>query len=85
MHFVIKCDSLMETRRPYLKHVLSTCRKQRISIDHETLTRIILDSTMLPYHDNRHEEVCRNMVFKLHTVRQRMLGGGLGYKFSRAR
>ncbi len=85
VHFFVKCGSLMETRRPYLKHVLSTCRQQRLSVDHETLTSIILDTTLLPYHDSRHEEVCRNMVFKLHTTRQKLLGGGLGYKFDKAR
>ena len=84
-HFVVQCDALMEVRRPYLKHILSTCRQQQLSIDQDNLTRIILDSTLLPNPDERHEEVCRNLVFKLHTTRLRCLGGGSGYKFGTVR
>ena len=78
-HFILQCKELHSARRPYLVRVLSRCRQLRISVDCESLTNIILDSNHLPKTDVDHEELCRNMLFKLHNVRTKILGGGSSY------
>ena len=81
IHFILQCETLRKTRIGYLKHVLNTCRNNRISIDPETLVKIILDSTHHPHLDKNHEKHCRNMLYKLHDDRAMILGGDSSYKF----
>ena len=82
-HFVLGCEATMQARRPYLQRILTICREQGLSIDPQDLVAIILDSTWLRTPTPRFEEVCRNMLFKLHTIRAKFLGGGTGYKLAR--
>ena len=79
-HFILTCKSLGRFRTPYLKHILNTCRSNRLPIDLQTLTRTILDSNNLVTFDLKHETNCRNMLFKLHHERSKMLGGASQYK-----
>ena len=80
-HFVLSCDALFKARLPYLKRILQTCRINCISIDPETLVKIILDSTFLPpEYLSDHEKVCRDFLFKLHSERAMLLGGNSEYK-----
>ena len=78
-HFLLQCSSLLTTRRPYLHRIMDTCRRQGVSIDPETLTKIVLDTTHLPTADRRHEETCRNLTYKLHHQRAVLLGGLSAY------
>ena len=78
-HFVLQCSILAEARRPYLPHILNMCRYKQISIDPETLTRVILDTTHLPSSSQQYKELCRNMLYKLHHKRAIILGGVAGY------
>ena len=82
-HFLLQCSTLSLVRLPYISRILDLCRQQSISIDPETLTRIILDSTHLPIPNTIHETTCRNFVFKLHNTRAKILGGESGYMRAR--
>ena len=82
-HFLLQYSTLSPVRLPYIIRILELCRQQTISIDPETLTRIILDSTHLPIPNTMHETTCRNLVFKLHNTRAKILGGESGYMRSR--
>ena len=79
-HFLLQCDRLSTIRTKYLRHILPTLREYKISIDLETLTSAILDSTFLPNYDSKYEKTCRNMIYKLHSERAVLLGGVTGYK-----
>ena len=78
-HFLLQCPALREARRPYLMRILCTCRQLGLSVDPDTLTKTVLDTTNLPTDDLAHERLCRNMVFKLHHKRGILLGGGSVY------
>ena len=66
MHFLLHCQALSEARQPCLPKILNTCRNNSISIDSDTLVKIILDTTYLPSIDENHEVTCRNMVYRLY-------------------
>ena len=78
-HFILQCSKLSATRLPYIRRIMDMCRNQNISIDLESITRIVLDSTHLPVPIPNHEETCRNFVFKMHNQRAIMLGGESSY------
>jgi hypothetical protein len=82
-HFLLQCPILREDRLPYLMKILENCRLYHLSIDPIDLTKIILDSSYLPIPDQKHEAICRNLIFKLHHRRSVMLGGGSVYKLAR--
>ena len=82
-HFVLQCPLLFEPRQKFLKYLFNACRTQRISIDHESLLRIILDSTHFPADHATHENRCRNYLFRIHSARSIMLGGNTKYKSSK--
>ena len=79
-HFLLQCHTLQKQRKPYLTRIMITCRQQGVSVDTEELTKVILDTNHLPVPDRSHEETCRNMIFKLHSERAKLLGGGAKYK-----
>ena len=79
-HFLLVCPALHSDRLPYLMRILNICREKKISIDPDSLTNIILDSNHLPEDDIPHEALCRNMIFKLHSLRSIKLGGVSKYK-----
>jgi hypothetical protein len=81
-HFLLHCDTLAEARRPYIHRVLETCRRLGVSVDPETIVKIILDYNHLPEADSEHEVTTRNMIFKLHSMRAVVLGGVSGYKLA---
>ena len=82
IHFLLYCEILVEARCPYLQRILETCRRFRVSVDPDTLVKIILDNNHLPEDDKDHEVTTRNMVFKLHSKRAIILGGVSGYKLA---
>ena len=82
-HFILHCPSTRLERLPYLLKILATCRSLKISIDVHTLTQVILDSTHLPCQVPNHEKICRNMLFKIHSKRGVLLGGGSAYILAR--
>ena len=82
-HFLLHCPMLRSERRPYLESILHTCRIQGIPVEPDHLVKIILDSNHLPYIDESHDELCQNMVFKLHNRRGILLGGGSAYTLAR--
>ena len=65
-HFILQCSKLSATRLPYIRRIMDTCRNQKISVDPESITKIVLDSTHLPSPVSNHEETCRNFLFKIH-------------------
>ena len=80
-HFLLHCSRLSAVRAPYMTHIMSTCRQQKVDVEPENITRIILDSQHLPDYDPAHEINCRNFVFKMHSKRSVMLGGDSAYKW----
>ena len=79
MHFLLHCTALQQVRTKYLQQVLNTCRQHKVSVDPESLIRIILDSTHLPTYNPYHEKTCRQFIFKIHSIRSVILGGEAGY------
>ena len=74
-HFVLRCKMLCQTRVRYLNHILNIYRSYKLSIDPETLIRVLLDSTYLPDENLEFERLCRNFIFKIHDRRSVILGG----------
>ncbi len=82
-HFLLHCRKLQSIRDHYLPHVMETIRNCRLSIDTETVVRVILDSSHIEANVPRHEQLCRNFVFKLHHKRTIMLGGSSRYSYTK--
>ncbi len=83
MHFILHCKALHKARLKFLHRILQTCREHHISVDPDSLIRVILDSTHLPIYSRQHEDTCRQLIFKIHTTRSVLLGGESGYKHSK--
>ena len=82
IHFLLHCPTLATTRAPYMHKIMDMCRKLKISVDTDNLTKLILDSTHLPKAVPNHEELCRNFIFKMHHKRSVQLGGVSAYRLS---
>ena len=79
-HFILYCSKLANTRAPYMRHIMDTIRTYKIEITPECIVQLILDSSNLPRPDPRHEDICRNFIFKIHNERAILLGGTSKYK-----
>jgi hypothetical protein len=77
IHFLLLCPKLREARLPYLRRIMDTCRKHEISVDTDSLVKMILDTSFLPEPSATHEDICRNFVYIMHNTRAIMLGGGV--------
>ena len=53
----------------------STCRHSNITVEPDSIIRMILDSSNLLTKDTKHEENVRNFIFKLQSRRAILLGG----------
>ena len=80
-HFLLRCSNLKATRDRYLPSMLTSLRKQHISIDPDNLTKILLDSNYIHQeHQQEHEIHSRNLIFRLHHDRSLSLGGDSEFK-----
>ena len=77
-HFLLQCSALSHIRIPYLIRIMQYAQKHQISVDPDSLTRAILDSTYMR-EGPEYEDLCRNFVFKMHHQRSKILGGSTKY------
>ena len=59
-HFLLHCEATNILRRPLMREILHICKKYRVSIEHEYLTKVLLDSNCIKFKHNL-EVVSRNL------------------------
>ena len=67
-HFLLHCEATNILRQPLMREILHICKRYRVSIEHEYLTKVLLDSNCIKFKHNL-EEVSRNLVWILHRHR----------------
>ena len=77
-HFLLTCKALLKARKPYLIRILNICREYGASVDLNTITMVVLDSTCIA-RDSHLESLCRNFTYKMHDKRAVLLGGESQY------
>ena len=79
-HFLLHCSALCQARHLYLRHILDSLRRYRISVDPPNLVLILLDTNHLPsdVSSNDHEILSRD--YKLHSTRSILLGATSAYQ-----
>ena len=78
-HCLTSCGVMTKTRMQYITRILNVCCNLRLLVDPEILTKLILDSTLIP-DVNGYETLCRNYRFKIHLRRAVLWGGESQYK-----
>ena len=59
-HFLLHCEATNILRQPLMREILHICKRYRVSIEHEYLTKVLLDSNCIKFKHNL-EEVSRNL------------------------
>ncbi len=79
-HFLLHCTALQNHRFYHLLKILDTIRKYSLSVDPENVIRLILDNSHLPEQNPSFGDLCRGLVYRLHSRRSVLLGGDSGYR-----
>ena len=83
-HFILHCPKLQDARMRYLPSIMSTARNLYLLTHTTNIINIILDSNNLPRETPKevkmkHEIICRDLVYKLHSTRSSLLGSPGAY------
>lgn len=81
-HLLLRCRTLSDVRRPYMQHIMNIFRELNISVDPGSVIRVILDPLASDIKDIKHQENCRNLIYKIHSARSVYLGGDSCYKLA---